>query len=249
MKNKNLAIIIPARYDSNRLPGKPLVDICGKPMIQWVYEQCKKVKITNNIIIATDDKRIKNIVEAFGGACVITSRKHKSGTERVTEVAENLNVKIIINVQGDEPLINPNLIRVIFRELVHNPKVPIVTLKSKIYTKSEYDNQNVVKVVTDRYGNALYFSRSKIPYQRKVVNGFLYKHIGIYGYRKEFLMKMKKIKNSFLEKSECLEQLKILEEGYDIRVCEVKYDSISVDTPEDLQKVRLFVKHKKRNNN
>jgi 3-deoxy-manno-octulosonate cytidylyltransferase (CMP-KDO synthetase) len=242
MNEQKITIIIPARYESNRLPGKILMDIVGKTMIQRVYEQCIKSGITQDIIVATDNNKIFQTVEKFGGKAVITSSKHKSGTERIGEVASKINTDIIINVQGDEPLINPLIIKSVSEELIKNPKIDVATAKRKITEKDDLNNPNIVKVVTDKNDLALYFSRSLIPYQRKKVSGHFYKHLGIYAYRRKFLLNMPKLKDSFIEKSECLEQLKILDNGYKIKVIEVDGFSFGVDTKEDLEKIRGMIK-------
>lgn len=242
--------IIPARYASTRLNGKPLLHIDGKPMIQWVYERAKKAKLTNDVIAATDDKRVFDAVRYFGGKAVMTSHEHRTGTDRIAEAADGLNVDIIVNVQGDEPLIEPEMIDAAIRPLANDSEIVAATLKTKIKDEKELNNPNVVKVVTDKNDFALYFSRLPIPYVREQENpprplekGGLghFKHIGLYVYRKDFLLKFARMKPTPLEEAEKLEQLRVLENGYKIKVVETKHDSIGVDTEEDLEKVRKIV--------
>lgn len=236
-KKMKIIGIIPARYDSSRFPGKPLADINGKPMIQHVWESACKSKLLDRVIIATDDKRIYDNVISFGGEAVMTSKRHQSGTDRIAEAAKNLKCDIVVNVQGDEPFISHKNIDKAVRQLITDKKLNVSTLAVKIQDNSEIKDPNTVKVVIDKNGNALYFSRSSIPYNRndKKVNYF--KHIGLYVYRKSFLMKLVKMKQTLLEKAESLEQLRILENGESIRVVITKIDSISVDTPADLYKI------------
>lgn len=230
--------IIPARYASTRLNGKPLLHIDGKPMIQWVYERAKKAKLINDVIAATDDKRVFDAVRYFGGKAVMTSPEHRTGTDRIAEAAGGLNVDIIVNVQGDEPLIEPEMIDAAIRPLTNDSEIVAATLKTKIKDEKELNNPNVVKVVTDKNDFALYFSRLPIPYVRGQEKNIHFKHIGLYVYRKDFLLKFARMKPTPLEEAEKLEQLRVLENGYKIKVVETKHDSIGVDTVEDLEKVR-----------
>jgi 3-deoxy-manno-octulosonate cytidylyltransferase (CMP-KDO synthetase) len=229
--------IIPARYDSTRFPGKPLADINGKPMIRHVWESACKSKLLDRVIIAADDKRIYDSVISFGGEAVMTSKRHQSGTDRIAEAAKNIKCDLVVNIQGDEPFISYKNIDKAVRLLLDDIKLNVSTLAVKIEDKTEIKDPNNVKVVIDKNGNALYFSRSPIPYNRnnKKVNYF--KHIGLYVYRKSFLMKFVKMKQTLLEKAESLEQLRILENKEKIRVVITKIDSISVDTPADLYKI------------
>ena len=248
----HVVAIIPARYASTRLNGKPLLNIAGKPMIQWVYERAKKAKLTNDVIAATDDKRVFDAVRYFGGTAVMTSPEHRTGTDRIAEAADGLNVDIIVNVQGDEPLIEPEMIDEAIRPLTNDSEIVVATLKTKIKDEKELNNPNVVKVVTDKNDFALYFSRLPVPYYRDewkdlkhlTVHGSrftVFKHIGLYVYRKDFLLKFAKMKPTPLEEAEKLEQLRVLENGYKIKVVETEHDSIGVDTEEDLEKVRKIV--------
>lgn len=237
--------IIPVRFASIRFPGKPLADIYGKPMIQWVYEQAQKSKTLEQVIVATDDERIYEAVCGFGGCVLMTSNDHACGTSRVAEVAEGLSAEIIINIQGDEPLIEPDMIDQVVREMQADPDVYMATLKKRITNKNDVNNPHVVKVVTDKAGFALYFSRAGIPQKAEgrvnLPDPCWYKHIGLYGYRREFLLQIDKLPYSSLEIIESLEQLRILENGYKIKVIETEYDTIGVDTPEDLIKVAGIV--------
>jgi 3-deoxy-manno-octulosonate cytidylyltransferase (CMP-KDO synthetase) len=242
IKSKVIAVI-PARWGSSRFPGKPLALIKGKPMIQWVFEQTSRAKSVSEVIIATDDSRILDAVNKFGGNAVMTSANHESGTDRVAEVIRNKNCEIVVNVQGDEPLIPPVNIDLVVQPLLEG--IPESTVTLRILIKS-YDNlldRNITKVVVDKSSSALYFSKAMIPWDRDetVQNSpvdplkpFWYKHIGLYAYRKNFLMKFASLPISGLEQIEKLEQLRILDNGYKIKVVETKLDSIGVDCEEDL---------------
>jgi len=230
--------IIPARYSSSRLPGKPLKDICGKTMVQRVYEQVKKVSLVDKVIVATDDQRIFNKVKSFKGNVIMTSKDHKTGTDRLAEVAAKIETDIIVNVQGDEPLINPSVIKSAIEPLLSDDSLKMSTLKHLIKDEEEISNPNVVKVITDKNKNAIYFSRSKIPYARNSQKFNYYKHIGLYVYRRKFLLRFAKMESTTYEVQESLEQLRVIENGYKIKVIETEYDSIGVDTEEDLDKVR-----------
>jgi 3-deoxy-manno-octulosonate cytidylyltransferase (CMP-KDO synthetase) len=238
--------IIPARYASTRLPGKPLALIADKPMIQWVYEQASKTEYLRRVIVATDDERILQTVHSFGGEAVMTDSEFASGSDRVAKVAETLDSDIIINLQGDEPFIPP----VLLDDLVlafDDPEVELATPVCKIKSNEELQNPNVVKVCRDRQNYALYFSRSPIPYFRGeqtdnwINNHDFFKHVGIYAYRKEVLKAITQLPLSTLEKIERLEQLRMLENGYKIFTIETHYDSISIDTKEDLQKANQII--------
>lgn len=238
--------VIPARYASTRFPGKPLVDLCGKPMIQWVYERTARCHGVDRVVVATDDERIVNAVRAFGGEVIMTREDHPTGTDRLAEVAEKIESPLIVNVQGDEPLIDPQMIEQAIEPLLRNPGVPMGTLKSRILTAEEYLNPNVVKVVSDRDDYALYFSRAPIPYARdlaaqldtKFDEMVAYKHIGLYVYRRDFLLSYPRLAPTPLEQFEKLEQLRVLENGFRIKVAETMLTSVGVDTPEDLGRVR-----------
>ena len=241
-KNNPVVIgVIPARYGSTRLPAKALAIIGGKPMIQHVYERCLKAKLLNEVLVATDDKRIFEAVINFGGNVVMTSGAHKSGTDRIGEAVKNIKCDIVVNIQGDEPMIDPKNIDKAIEPLNNDKTINVATLCFKISDAKEITDPNKVKVVFDANSNALYFSRSTVPYNRDNGKTDYYKHIGLYVYRKDYLMKFIKFKPSKLELSEKLEQLRILESGEKIKVIETKIDSYSVDTASDLQKIRKLI--------
>ena len=235
--------IIPARYSSTRLPGKPLVLIHGKPMIQRVYEQAKKSKLLNRVIVATDDQRIFDFVKSFGGEVMMTSDKHVSGTDRLAEAAKMINCDIVVNIQGDEPFIDPKNIDIAIEPLLKDRTLNVSTLAYKITEPLDLENENKVKVVLDKNNFALYFSRNYIPFDMEhnpakvwtLKDRIFYKHIGLYVYRKSFLMRFSKMKKSYLEGVEKLEQLRILENGDRIKVVINKKDSVSIDTAEDIE--------------
>ena len=237
--------IIPARYGSSRLPGKPLKNICGKPMIQHVYEQASKSKLIGHIIVATDDERIIEAVKAFGGEAILTRADHPNGSSRIAEVVEKYDCDIVVNIQGDEPLIMPEIIDEFTLALI-NDSTQVMTTGCYQISAELFENPNVVKVVFDCHNNAMMFSRSLIPYPRNKEGHAVYEHIGIYVYTREFLLKYITLPDTPLSKSESLEQLKVLENGYNIRVVETKfpYNAISVDTQEDLEKVIQLMKSK-----
>lgn len=249
-----ITAIIPARYASTRFPGKALAEIGGKPMIQHVYERTMKASLVSSVIIATDDERIQQAVVGFGGVCCMTRPDHETGTDRLAEVAGGLDADIIVNVQGDEPLIVPEMIDQAIRPFLTEQSLSMGTLKSRIRCLHDFLSPNVVKVVTDNVGNALYFSRSPLPFFRdkwqdlkdeSFSSGKLlcYKHVGLYVYRRDFLIKYAAMSPTFLEMSEKLEQLRALENGIAIRVIETEFESIGVDTPDDLAKAReRFIK-------
>ena len=239
--------IIPARYKSTRFPGKVLVDILGKPMLQRVWEQAKESLLLEDLIIACDDERVANAAREFGAKVVLTAKAHLSGTDRICEVVNPLDVKIVINIQADEPLIYPVMIDTVAQAFLDDSSLCMVTLMKKIEDPKELNNPNVVKVVVDKNNFVLYFSRVCIPYHAQnseVKSPLYYKHIGLYGYTKDFLFIYKNLPISNLEKIECLEQLRVLEEGYRIKVIETKHETFGVDTPEDLKKVQEYIKHK-----
>lgn len=231
--------IIPARYGSSRLEGKPLKDICGKPMIERVYEQACQAKMLSKVIVATDDERIYRVVKSFGGEVAMTSREHKTGSDRVAEVAYNEECDAVVNIQGDEPLILPQIIDEITEVLMEN-EVVMATGAYQITDSNMFADPNVVKVVSDQKSNALYFSRSMIPFPRNPEMLQVYEHIGIYAYKKDFLLKYIQLDNTPLSSIESLEQLKVLENDYKIRLVKTKYEynALSVDTQDDLEKVR-----------
>jgi len=236
--------VIPARFASTRLKGKVLADIAGKPMIQHIWERAKQASLLDDLIIACDDERVAEAAKIFGAKVIMTAKGHISGTDRIAEVVNPLDVNIIINIQGDEPLIHPTTIDSVARILLEDKTINMATAMKQIEDPALVNDPHVVKVVVDKNNFALYFSRSAIPYQAanpKVKSPVYYKHIGLYGYTKDFLFIYKNIPVSMLEKTECLEQLRVLEEGFRIKVIETKYDTISVDTPEDLRKVKQYL--------
>ncbi len=242
-KKQKVAGVIPARYGSSRFPGKILADICGKPMIQRVYEQSAKSELIDRLIVAVDDQRVFDIVRKFGGEAVMTRTDHKSGTDRLAEAVEKLDVSIVVNIQGDQPLFDPIMIDEAVQPLLTDKTIQMSTLKIKI-GEEEYNDPAVVKVVVDENDFALYFSRSLIPFSRDRVAVDIYEHVGMYVYRKDFLLEISKLPQTILEKTEMLEQLRVLEKGYNIKVVETKSDrisGISVDTPEDLEKVKKII--------
>lgn len=236
--------IIPARYEASRFQGKVLADIGGKPMIQHVWERAKKAHMLDDLIIAADDDRIIKVVEAFGGKALFTSKSHPSGTDRLREIANPLDVDIIINIQADEPLLHHSMIDNLVSVLREDKDAVMVSLMRKIESSYEMDNPNVVKVVVDKNNFALYFSRSPIPYIRdreglsERGRSHLYKHIGLYAYTKDFLFTFANLPSSSLEKYEKLEQLRALENGYKVKMVETKYDTVGVDTPQDLEEAK-----------
>jgi 3-deoxy-manno-octulosonate cytidylyltransferase (CMP-KDO synthetase) len=244
----NVIGVIPARYDSSRFPGKPLVVIDGKSMIQRVYEQCLKSTSINKLIVATDDQRIADHVRLFGGNVTLTSNKHQSGTDRCAEVADNYpEFDILINIQGDEPMINPNQIDLLCK-CFDNPQASIATLVKKIGSNDELFNENTPKVILSKNSEAILFSRTAIPFLRgKARENWIeqytfYKHIGIYGFKTETLKILSNLPLSTLESAEALEQLRWIENGYRIHAAITDHESQAIDTPEDLEKLLKWIK-------
>ncbi len=255
--------VIPARYASSRFPGKPLADLRGRPLVQHVYERARRSKTLARVVVATDDLRIRDAVVAFGGEVQLTGLHHPSGTDRVAEVAASLSCEIVVNIQGDEPLIEPPMIDEAVSPFFVESNLIMGTVCRRLEKEEEWQSPHVVKVVRDRRGFALYFSRAPIPYYRvqspkfrvqgqgegtagresghrtlDVGRGTMYyKHIGLYVYRRDFLLTLASLAPTPLEETEQLEQLRALEYGYPIRVVETKYDSIGVDTAEDLERI------------
>ena len=236
------AIIIPARYGSSRLEGKPLLEACGKPIIQWVWEKGSKCAGIDRVIIATDDERIFNACKRFGAEVEMTSTNHKSGSDRIAQVAgRHPEIGYIINVQGDEPLIEPDNIELVRKGVVEDDSADISTLVREIKDENEVNNPNLVKCVFDLNGYAMYFSRSKIPYERNVGKTKFYGHLGIYGYKREALFKMTKLPQAPYEMAESLEQLRALQNGMKIRVSVVENVPVGIDTIEDFNKFKAMV--------
>jgi len=239
--------IIPARYAATRLPGKPLLPIAGKPMIQHVYEQARRAETLSAVLVATDDERIAAAVRAFGGEAIMTSALHRSGTDRLAEAARDLRADVIVNIQGDEPLIAPETIDSLVAPFEARPGLAMATLSTPILRAEDAAADSVVKVVVDRESYAIYFSRLPIPFYRDenappaASPPRHRKHIGLYAYRKEALMRFASLPPAPLEQAEALEQLRALEHGMRILVVPTAHDAISVDTPEDLERVRRLI--------
>jgi 3-deoxy-manno-octulosonate cytidylyltransferase (CMP-KDO synthetase) len=240
---QRVAGIIPARYASTRFEGKPLADLAGKPMVQHVYERSRRASVLDDLLVATDDERIAAAVKSFGGKVVMTRPDHATGTDRLAEVCERLQAEIVVNIQGDEPLIEPAAIEQAVAPLIADPTIPMGTLMNEITSEEELLNPNVVKVVVDNAGFALYFSRSPLPYPRPGTWGKakFHQHVGLYVYRRDFLMTYARLPQTPLEQQEKLEQLRALEHGYKIRVVLTEHRTIGVDTPEDLERVRSLL--------
>ncbi len=232
-------VVIPARFASTRLPGKPLADLGGKPLLQHVWERARRAEGCSRVVIATDDDRIAAAVKAFGGEAAITSKTCASGTDRVAEVAQGLDADVVVNVQGDEPFIEPSALGDLVSAF-RDPGVEMATL-SRPASREELPNPSVVKVVCDRRGDALYFSRLPIPFQRNGSAPEVRAHVGVYAYRPPLLKKLASLAPTPLEKAEALEQLRALEHGHRIRVIPTSYTGFGIDTPEDLERARRLV--------
>ena len=234
--------VIPARYDSTRFPGKVLADIHGRPLIQYVYEEALKAKNLQDLLVATDDQRVLEAVQAFGGRGVITAKEHQSGTDRISEVVNPIDAQIVVNIQGDEPLIKFSMIDELVECLSQDSQLCMATLIRKIEEREELENQNVVKVVKDKNNFALYFSRLPVPHLRsdsaQIEDLTYYKHLGLYAYTKDFLFIFTHLPQGVLERTEQLEQLRALEQGYKIKLVETGMDTIGVDIPQDLERVK-----------
>lgn len=244
MNNPNVVAVIPARYGAGRLPGKPLVPLAGKPMIQHVWERARQAKRVSRVIVATDDARILRAVEAFGGEARLTRTDHRSGTERVAEVAAQLDADVFVNIQGDEPLLDPAAVETAVETLLEEPRAEVATVATPIKSASDIMDPNVVKTVLDFDGNALYFSRAPIPWVRDSghrVHARYLKHLGLYVFQRSALLEFPTLPQGELERLEQLEQLRWMENGWKIRVGEVEYDSVSVDVPEDVARVETLL--------
>jgi 3-deoxy-manno-octulosonate cytidylyltransferase (CMP-KDO synthetase) len=240
---KDLRIVgmIPSRLAATRLPNKPLLEIAGKPMIQWVYERAMGSKLLSEVLVATPDDEIRRCVESFGGKVVLTSHTHRSGTDRLCEAVRKHGGDLIVNIQGDEPLLDSDTIDKLIGVMLDLPDAPMGSLMCRISDEQEVNDPAVVKVVTDRSGNALYFSRARIPFPRNAGESSVYKHIGIYAYRRHCLLALSALEQTPLERSESLEQLRALENGFRIKMVETESSPVSVDTPEDLERVRRLL--------
>ena len=239
------AIIIPARYGSSRLEGKPLIEVLGKPVIQWVYEKAKQSKLADLVIVATDDQRIYDCVKGFGGEVEMTSVDHKCGSDRIMEVVNrHPEISYICNLQGDEPLIKPESIDAVIKNVQEDDLADISTLIRVLTDEEEINNPNLVKCVIDNNGFALYFSRSKIPFERNSNIATFYGHLGIYGYKRKALEAMTTLAQTPLERTESLEQLRALENGMKIKTSVVDFVPVGIDTKEDLEKFKKIVEAK-----
>ncbi len=235
--------VIPARFASSRFPGKALAELAGKPMLQHVWERAQMARYLNDVLVATDDERIAAAVRRFHGRVRMTRADHPSGTDRIAEIASSETASLYVNIQGDEPLIDPEAIDAAILSVQGDESVSMGTLKKRIVDPTDIVNPNVVKVVTNLLGDAIYFSRCPIPYERdgRAELPLYAKHIGLYVYRRDFLLSYPELRIGPLEQSERLEQLRALENGYRIRVVETEYESLGVDTPDDLERVnQLF---------
>ena len=256
--------VIPARYGSSRFPGKPLALLQGRPVIQHVYERVAQARSIDEVVVATEDERIVQAVERFGGVAIMTSPEARSGTERVAEVAQSRSQQVVMNIQGDEPLVQPEMVQQVAEFLERHRAVPMASLMTLLVREDDMANPNVVKVVVDRDGYALYFSRAPIPYVREEMVGSrfeaggsrggavpraasreprAYKHIGLYGYQRRFLLQFGHLESTPLEQLEQLEQLRALEHGFRIKLLETSHETVGVDTPEDLAKVETLLGH------
>jgi 3-deoxy-manno-octulosonate cytidylyltransferase (CMP-KDO synthetase) len=246
-RQERVVAIIPARYASQRLPGKPLADILGKPMVQHVYERAARATLVNAVLVATDDSRIASAVRAFGGHAVMTPESCQSGTDRIACVAHTIHdATIVVNVQGDEPLIEPAMIDEAIQPLLDDPTCPVGTLVRRIDSAADLTNPGTVKVVMGNHGRCLYFSRAAIPFGRDrapaewLRSHTYYKHVGLYVFRRDFLLRYAGMQQTPLEMMEKLEQLRILEHGYSITAAVTTHDSVPVDTADDLDRVRAL---------
>lgn len=248
MSDVKVVVVIPARYGSTRLPGKPLVSLAGRPMIRYVYERARQAQTVARVIVATDDQRIVDAVQEFGGEAVITRADHRTGTERVAEVAAREEGDVFVNVQGDEPLIDPVSIDTAVGALMEEPAAQIATVATPVRYAGDIMDLNVVKVVLDFDGNALYFSRAPIPWVRDTqskVHVKYWKHLGLYVFQRDALLEYPTLPLGELERVEQLEQLRWMENGWKIRVAEVAHDAVSVDVPEDVARVERLMKAEK----
>ena len=236
------AIIIPARYGSSRLKGKPLIEVNGKPIIQWVFEKAVKASLAERVIVATDNEEILNTCLMFGAEAEMTSDTHNCGSDRIQEVMErHPEIEYVVNLQGDEPLITPESIDAVIKNVKYDEKADISTLIRVLRDKKDIENPNLVKCVIDNNGYALYFSRSKIPYERNEGHATFYGHLGIYGYKRDALRKMTHMSQTPLELSESLEQLRALQCGMKIKTSVVDFTPVGIDTAEDLEKFRKIM--------
>jgi 3-deoxy-manno-octulosonate cytidylyltransferase (CMP-KDO synthetase) len=239
-------VVIPARYGATRLPGKPLLSLAGKPMIQRVFERAKQARTAHQVIVATDDQRILQAVESFGGEARMTRTDHRTGTERVAEVAAHVDGDVFVNVQGDEPLLDPAAVDTAVNALLEDPPAAVATVATPIKTPADIMDPNIVKAVLDFDGNALYFSRAPVPWVRDTASKLVVrhlKHLGLYVFQRDALLDYPTLPQGELERIEQLEQLRWIENGVKIRVAEVEHDAVSVDVPEDVARVEKLLQN------
>jgi 3-deoxy-manno-octulosonate cytidylyltransferase (CMP-KDO synthetase) len=244
MSMGKVVVVIPARYGATRLPGKPLVSLAGQPMIQHVYQRAKLAKTADRVIVATDDERIRAAVESFGGEAKMTRSDHRTGTERVAEVAAHVDGDVFVNVQGDEPLLDPVAVDTAVTALLDEPRADVATVATIIKTPADIMDPNVVKTVVDFDGNALYFSRAPIPWVRDTASHIQvrhWKHLGLYVFQRDALLEYPTLPQGEIERIEQLEQLRWLENGVKIRIAEVEHDAVSVDVPDDVGRVEKLL--------
>lgn len=233
--------VIPARYESSRLPGKPLADICGKPMIWWVYQRACLVERLDEVVVATDDERIIVECKKYNIPSVMTSIEHRNGSERLSEVAKKMDADIYVTIQGDEPLLVPATIEKVIDTILAEPGIPCATLKTAYHNPVDVINGTTPKVVTDLKGDILLFTRSAVPYPKAALDYIIYKPIGVYAFKKDTLLKYGELEMGPLEKAEDIELLRLVEHGYKIRITEVESETIAVDTYKDLERVRAYI--------
>jgi 3-deoxy-manno-octulosonate cytidylyltransferase (CMP-KDO synthetase) len=244
LTESSVLAIIPARYQSTRLPGKALLEINGRPMIEHVFRRASEARSITGVVVATDDKRIQSAVEGFGGSAMMTSASHPSATDRLAELVARVPCRLVVNVQGDEPLLDASVIDAVVGAMLEDPSIEMATAARPVRA-DELQNPHLVKVVTDRKGFALYFSRAPIPFGRDASAVDLARgHIGLYVYRRDVLLRLAQLEPTPLERAEALEQLRALENGIGIKVVETSYESFGVDTAEDLERVRNLVKER-----
>lgn len=245
MKNEiNVIGVIPARYASTRLSVKLLQDLCGKPLLRWTWESAAGAHLLDKLIIACDHPEIEEAAKSFGAEVVLTSSQHKSGTDRIAEAIRDIEAKIVINIQADEPLIHPSVIDSLAQEMLSDSNLKMATVRKRIEDPGEINDPNTVKVICDKLDFAIYFSRWPLPYYWNQENRIYYKHLGIYAYSKDFLYTFKNLPFSELENAERLEQLRALESGYKLKVIETHFDSWGIDTFDDLRKVEKILTEK-----